>query len=361
MSTIESTVYIIAEAGVNHNGDTNYAHDLIDAAAKAGADAVKFQTFDASKLASKLAPKAAYQKKSTNANESQLEMLAKLELSKGVHFELKEHAVRCGIEFLSTAFDLTSLDLLLELNVPLLKVPSGELTNGPLLWRYARTRKPLIVSTGMATLAEVEEGLAVIAHALNADREPTGLIEVLQGWSNPAWRDSLKGHVILLHCTSQYPTPFSEVNLLAMDTLANAFDLDVGYSDHTQGTLIPLAAVARGATVIEKHFTLDRTLPGPDHSSSLEPQELKQMVSDIRALSEAFGDGVKAPQQSEWDTRLAARQQVVAAQNIEIGEELTDINLTTSRCGGGLSPSSIWGLLGTNSKQRYVLGEVIQE
>jgi N-acetylneuraminate synthase len=353
-------VYIIAEAGVNHNGQRDLAFALVDAAADAGADAVKFQTFDANKLASKNAPKAAYQKRTTDASESQLAMLRKLELQREWHIELQAHARRKGIEFLSTAFDLDSLAFLVELGMPVFKIPSGELTNGPLLWQFARTRKPIILSTGMATLSEVEQGLAVIAHALHADAEPTSIDDVWHGWANTAWRKSLPGHVTILHCTSQYPTPFDEVNLRAMDTLAEAFALDVGYSDHTEGLLIPVAAVARGAKLIEKHFTLDRTLPGPDHKASLEPAELTQMVRDIRALQVALGDGRKTPRPSEWDTRQSARQQVVAARPIAPGTTLTRADLTTSRCGRGLGPNILWELVGQISRRYYEQGEIIE-
>jgi N-acetylneuraminate synthase len=356
---IKDKVFIIAEAGVNHNGRRDLAFALIDEAAKAGADAVKFQTFDAQRLASRSAPKAAYQKQSTDAAESQLEMLNKLELPKVWHAELQVHARRLGIEFLSTAFDTDSLAFLCELDMPMFKVPSGELTNGPLLWQFARTRKPLVISTGMATLSEVEQGLAIIAHALNANAEPAGLDEIWQGWSNSTWRRSLDGHVTLLHCTSQYPTPFAEVNLRAMDTLASAFGLAVGYSDHTEGGLIPVAAVARGATVIEKHFTLDRNLPGPDHKASLEPGELARMVADIRALSDAMGDPRKAPQGSEWDTRRAARQQVIAIRDIAAGAPLARADLGTARTGQGLPATTLWSLVGQRATRHYTAGDTI--
>ena len=353
-------VYIIAEAGVNHNGQRDLAFLLIDAAAEAGADAVKFQTFDALKLASKSAPKAAYQKQSTDATESQFAMLKKLELPQEWHYELQAHAKRKGIEFLSTAFDTDSLEFLVKLGMPLFKVPSGELTNGPLLWQFARTRKPLILSTGMATLSEVEQGLAIVAHALKAEAEPISIDEVWRRWSEVDYRNSLRGHVTLLHCTSQYPTPFAEVNLRGMDTLASTFGLEVGYSDHTEGILIPTAAVARGAKVIEKHFTLDRNLPGPDHKASLEPAELKQMVNNIRLLQSALGDGSKTPQASEWDTRQAARQQVVAARDIQMGAVLTRQDLTTARCGTGLPPIKLWELIGHTVGRHFAQGESIE-
>jgi len=353
-------VYIIAEAGVNHNGQRDLAFALVDAAAEAGADAVKFQTFDAGKLASKSAPKAAYQKQSTDAAESQLAMLKKLELPREWHAGLQAHAQQKGIEFLSTAFDTDSLAFLVDLGMPLFKIPSGELTNGPLLWQFARTGKPLVLSTGMATLSEVEQGLAIVAHALSAEAEPASIDDVWRGWSRADWRARLNGHVTLLHCTSQYPTPFAEVNLRGMDTLAKAFGLTVGYSDHTEGILIPVAAVARGAKFIEKHFTLDRSLPGPDHKASLEPAELTQMVRDIRALQAALGDGGKTPQPSEWDTRQAARQQVVASRDIAAGSILARADLTTARCGSGLPPTALWGLVGRSARRAYVAGDVIE-
>lgn len=353
-------VYIIAEAGVNHNGNRDLAMQLVDAAADAGADAVKFQTFKASKLASKHVEKAAYQKSTTSEDESQHDMLLKLELPEAWHAQLQAHAKRRGIEFLSTAFDEESLQFLESLNLPLYKVPSGELTNAPLLWQFARTGKPLIISTGMATLSEVEEALAIVAHALHTSHEPAGMAEIWQCWSNPDARAKLQGHVTLLHCTSQYPTPWDEVNLCAMDTLAASFGLDVGYSDHTDGTVISIAAVARGAVVIEKHFTLDRRLPGPDHLASLEVDELIKMIADIRALELAFGNGIKAPQASEWDTRRAARQSIVAARPLIAGKPIDRCDLTTARAGGGLSPNVFWDLQGVINTKHHEAGEVFQ-
>jgi len=351
------SVYVIAEAGVNHNGDLGLARELVDRAADAGANAVKFQTFDAKKLASRLAPKAGYQKQTTAAGESQFEMLCKLELPREWHYELRDQAQARGIEFLSTAFDADSLDFLETLGMPFYKVPSGELTNGPLLWKFARQRRPLVVSTGMATLSEVELALAVIAHAFNAEAEPTDVDEVWQCLSRANWRQSLQGRVTLLHCTSQYPTPMHEVNLKAMDTLVHAFGLPVGYSDHTSGILIPVAAVARGAVLIEKHFTLDRTMPGPDHQASLEPDELERMVREIRSIEIAFGDGAKCPQVSEWDTRKAARQQVIVTRDIRQGECFTRQDLSTARNGSGLPPSALWGLVGQPALRDYAAAE----
>lgn len=352
-------VFVIAEAGVNHNGRRDLAFDLVTEAARAGADAVKFQTFSAERLAANSAPKAGYQKRTTAESENQREMLRKLELPREWHLALKEHAEAKGLEFLSTPFDSDSLDFLLDLGMKRLKVPSGELTNGPLLWRFARSGRPLIVSTGMATLSEVEQGLAVIAHALKAEAEPRSTAEIWKGWSRGEWRSSLKGRVTLLHCTSQYPTPAAEVNLRAMNTLASTFDLPVGYSDHTEGTLVPVVAVARGATVIEKHFTLDRGLPGPDHKASLEPKELARMVTDIRSVELLLGDGTKAPQASEWDTRQAALQQVVAARPIQAGHRISRQDLTTARCGRGLPAIALWDLVGMEAPSSFDVGEPI--
>lgn len=360
MPTHNHAVYIIAEAGVNHNGCKELAFDLVAAAANVGADAVKFQTFNASRLASKTVEKANYQRLTTDAEETQLEMLAKLELPESWHVELQHYAHSLGIEFLSTAFDEQSLAFLCTLNLPLYKIPSGELTNGPLLWRFAKTRKPLILSTGMATLSEVEQGLAIINHGLQFDVEPKNLEEVWRCWSDAGARDKVLSTVMLLHCTSQYPTPWSEVNLKAMDTLSTTFGARVGYSDHTAGTMIPIAAVARGATIIEKHMTLDRNLPGPDHQASLEPQEFKEMVENIRALELSLGSGLKVPQPSEWDTRKAARQTIVAARSLPFGKTIEPVDLTTARIGLGVSPAWFWDLIGSKTQKHYEPGDVIE-
>jgi N-acetylneuraminate synthase len=357
----DSYVYIIAEAGVNHNGNFDLALKMIEVAAEAGADAVKFQTFSAIKLANSRAPKADYQKRTTNSEESQLEMLQKLELSHECHYELKEHAQKHGITFLSSAFDEESLDFLNNLNLPLFKIPSGEITNAPLLWKFAKTGKPLILSTGMATIGEVEVALAIFTHALNNNNQPGSLNEVWLSWCNIAHRKALKNHVTLLHCTSQYPTPYDEANLRSMVTLKSTFNLDIGYSDHTEGTLVPVAAVAMGATVIEKHFTLDKNLNGPDHMASLDPEELKSMISDIRILQKILGSGIKAPQIHEWQTRLAARQQLVAITTIQHGQLFTPQNLGTSRAEVGTSPIHYWDMLGKTAKRSYKAGDAILE
>lgn len=354
------SVLIIAEAGVNHNGDKSKAFELIDVAARAGADAVKFQTFNAERLAAMTAPKAAYQKETTNASESQLEMLKKLELPESWHFELKQYAENSGVTFISTAFDLKSLEFLETLNLPFYKVPSGEITNGPLLLAFARTGKRVILSTGMATLGEVEQALAILAWGYLKERTPESIAEIWQLWSEDAAVTVVNEKVSLLHCTSQYPTPMAEVNLRAMDTLASAFALPVGYSDHTEGLLIPVAAVARGATIIEKHFTLDRTLPGPDHKASLEPGELKAMVREIRAIESALGNGRKKPQSSEWDTRTAARQQIVAVSEIKKGDVFSLNNMSTARAGSGILPVYLWDLVNNVAKRDYSIGEPLE-
>jgi N-acetylneuraminate synthase len=353
-------VFVIAEAGVNHNGSLDIAMALVDAAAQAGADAVKFQTFDAKALTVPTAPKAAYQKAKTDPGQSQLEMLQTLELHREWHAPLRERALSKSLAFLSTPFDRESLRFLVELGMPLLKVPSGELTNAPLLWLFARSGLDLIVSTGMATLSEVEQALAVITHGYNYSTEPRSLDDVWECWSDSWRRRQLDGRVTLLHCTSEYPAPFADVNLRAMDTLASSFGLPVGYSDHTEGPLVSLAAVARGATVIEKHFTLDRNLRGPDHAASLEPAELASMIADIRKLELALGSAHKAPMKSELPTRAAARQNVVAARDIALGETITRNSLTTARAGQGLPAHRLWDLVGTASPHLYRRGEAIK-
>lgn len=353
-------VLIIAEAGVNHNGDKDKAFALVDVAAAAGADAVKFQTFSADRLAATTAPKAAYQKRTTEASESQFQMLKRLELPESWHFELKQYAEKLGVTFISTAFDLQSLSFLEQLDLPFYKIPSGEITNAPLLRAFACTGKDLILSTGMATLGEIEQALAILAWGYKYSKAPVSLDEIWQNWSDDASQSIVTEKVKLLHCTSQYPTVMNEVNLRAMDTLAEAFGLTVGYSDHTEGLLIPIAAVSRGAKIIEKHFTLNRELPGPDHSASLEPDELKQMVSQIRAIELALGDGRKKPQKSEWDTRAAARQQIIATADILSGDLLSLDNIGTARAGSGISPLYFWDLIGSRAKRDFSKGSPIE-
>ncbi|MEH6469994.1 MAG: N-acetylneuraminate synthase [Halopseudomonas sp.] len=341
-------VYIIAEAGVNHNGDPDMALALVDAAADAGVDAVKFQTFKANLLVTDDAPKADYQKETTGSSESQLQMLQRLELSYAHHHTLMARCRQKGIDFLSTAFDHQSLEFLVDdLRLSRLKIPSGELTNAPLVLAHAQQGCELIVSTGMATLAEIEAALGVIAFGLTMPPDhPPSQVAFAQSLASAAGQHALQQRVILLHCTTEYPAPVSEVNLTAMNSLAERFGLKVGYSDHTAGITVPIAAVALGATLIEKHFTLDRNLEGPDHLASLEPTELGDMVTAIRTVQDALGDGVKAPQPSELKNRAIARKSLVAASDIIAGDIYTSDNVTTKRPEGGLSPARYWDILG---------------
>ena len=329
--------FIIAEAGVNHNGKVELAYKLIDVAVEAGADAVKFQTFRAENIVTKHAEKAEYQKETTNNNESQYEMIKNLELSKKQHIELMQYCMKKEIQFLSTPFDLDSISLLHELNIPLFKIPSGEITNYPYLKKIALLNKPLIMSTGMATLAEVDDALRVLFKF--------GLARDL---------------ITLLHCNTEYPTPIKDVNLKAMQTMKSAFPgVKVGYSDHTLGIEIPIAAVALGATVIEKHFTLNRNMPGPDHRASLEPNELKQMVQVIRNIEMALGDGIKDVSESEKQNKLVARKSIVAKIIICKGDVFSENNLTVKRPGIGISPMRWEEVIGKAVKKDFQEDELI--
>lgn len=318
-------VYIIAEAGVNHNGSVEIAEKLIDSAAQAGADAVKFQTFIATAGVSRFAEKAQYQKENTTASESQLEMIKKLELPFDQHRHLMEYCHKRNIQFLSTGFDFESINLLKSLKVPCMKVPSGEITNLPLLRQVNEYMHPVIMSTGMATLNEIKEALAVLKDC----------------------------KVSLLHCTTEYPCPYEGVNLKAMQTMRDAFHLPVGYSDHTKGIEVPIAAVAMGATIIEKHFTLDRNMEGPDHKASLEPDELKAMVTAIRHIEAALGTGEKEPAECEKKNMSIARKSIVAKRAIKKGELLTEENLTVKRPGDGVSPMKWDEIVGTTAQKDY--------
>lgn len=330
------TIRIIAEAGVNHNGDLALAKQLVDAAAAAGADFVKFQTFKAERLVTRDAAKADYQKATSGAHESQFDMIRRLELSEAMHRDLIAHCATRGIAFLSTAFDTESLDLLAGFGLPLVKIPSGEITNLPYLRHVGRMGLPVVISTGMAVLDEVGEALAVLA-AAGTPRE----------------------RVTVLHCTTEYPTPMGEVNLNAMRTIRDAFGVSVGYSDHTPGIAVAIAAAALGASVIEKHFTLDRGLPGPDHQASLEPDELSEMIAAIRNIEAALGDGIKRPTPSELRNRPVARKSIVAARPIAAGEVLTVENLTVKRPGTGVSPMRWDEILGTTAARDYRADEAI--
>lgn len=329
-----ANVFIIAEAGVNHNGSLDLALKLIDAAKASGADAVKFQTFRADLLATRSAHKAAYQERTTAAAESQFDMLQRLELDAAAHRRLIDHCREIGIQFLSSPFDMQSADLLAAMGVSLCKVPSGEITNLPFLEHVARKGWPLILSTGMSTLGEVEEAVKVLKVA---------------GASQ----------LTLLHCVTEYPAPYAEVNLRAMQTLKSAFGLPVGYSDHTPGIEIAIAAVALGAEVIEKHFTLDRSLPGPDHAASLEPLELQQMVMAIRHVEAALGNGIKAPAPCELPNIGVARKSVVAARSLSAGHQLASGDLAIKRPGNGLAPKLLPALIGRTLRGGVAKDEII--
>lgn len=355
----DGACFIIAEAGVNHNGDAAMALALVDAAADSGADAVKFQTFRASEIASATAAKAEYQRRTTEADESQLSMLRRLELDEDAHHALIARCRQRGIAFLSTPFDLPSLELLTgRLGLSLIKLPSGEITNAPLLHAAARTRARIILSTGMADLGEVEDALGIIAHGLLGGTDPCRRA-FAEAWHSEAGRAAVARQVILLHCTTEYPAPFDDVNLRAMDTLARAFGLRAGFSDHTPGIAVAMAAAAMGAVIVEKHFTLDRTLPGPDHKASLEPAELTAMVAGIRAVEAAMGDGVKRPAPSELPNRPIARKSLVARVAISAGEAFTPENLSVKRPGTGIAPTEWWDVLGRTAARDYDADEVI--
>ncbi|MAL83381.1 MAG: N-acetylneuraminate synthase [Idiomarina sp.] len=354
---------IIAEAGVNHNGDPELARELIKAARDAGADIVKFQTFKADKLVTKEAQQANYQTENTGKKESQYDMLKRLELPPELHYELVAYSNELGIEFLSTAFDDESLNFLVnDLGLKRLKVPSGEITNAPFLLAHARTQCDLVVSTGMATLAEIETALAIIAFGyLDKTTEKPALTDFEAAYASSEGQRVLQDKVTILHCTTEYPAPFDEINLNAMDTIHQAFKLPVGYSDHSDGIIIPIAAAAKGARIIEKHFTLDRHLEGPDHKASMEPEQLKQMVTSIRTIEKALGDGIKRPTKSEINNKPIARRSLVAARRLKAGQVITKEDIAVKRPGGGLSPIYYWHIQGKICKQNYEAGELIFE
>lgn len=330
---------IIAEAGVNHNGSIEMAKQLIDAAAAAGADFVKFQTFKADKLVSKSAKKADYQQRNINdGNDLQFDMLQKLELNEEMHYELIAHCQKCGIQFLSTGFDIDSIDFLNQLNIPFFKIPSGEITNKPYLQHIARKNRPVVLSTGMAEMAEINAAVSVLTE--------NGISE---------------NQITVLHCNTEYPTPMEDVNLKAMLHIRDKLGVKVGYSDHTNGIEVPIAAVALGAEVIEKHFTLDRNLPGPDHKASLEPDELKAMVCAIRNIEKALsGSGKKEPSPSEIKNRDIARKSIVAACLIRKGELFNNQNLSVKRPGNGISPMLWDDVVGQLAKRDFQKDEIIE-
>jgi N,N'-diacetyllegionaminate synthase len=331
------SVLIIAEAGVNHDGNLEQALALVDAAVDAGADIVKFQTFSANRLVTRGAIKAPYQKETTDPSETQYEMLRRLELSQGMHEALISKCLQKNIRFLSTGFDIESLNLLHTLGLDLCKIPSGEITNLPYLKHVGNLGKPVLLSTGMANLDEVEAAIQVI----EASGTPRHLITIL-------------------HCTTEYPTPMEDVNLRAMIAMKQTFGVEVGYSDHTPGIEVAIAAAAMGAAVIEKHFTLDKNLPGPDHKASLEPHELKAMVQAIRNIEFALGDGTKRPSPSELKNRPIARKSIVASRNIKAGELFSEDNLAAKRPGTGISPMRWDELMGLIATRDFAADELIE-
>lgn len=328
-------IYIIAEAGVNHNGSIETAKKMISAAKNAGVDAIKFQTFNTDLLVTKTAQKARYQKVNTETEESQYRMLKKLELTKENYCELKKLCQEFDIEFMSTPFDLESIAMLEEIGVDKYKLPSGEITNYPYLVKLAGTRKPVILSTGMCTLEDISAAIKVL-------------------------NDNGANCLTLLHCTTEYPAPFAEVNLRAMITMKEKFGLDVGYSDHTKGIEIPIAAAAMGACVIEKHFTLDKNMEGPDHQASLEPGELAAMVRAVRNVEAAMGNGVKKPSESEIKNIAIARKSLVAVTKINKGEFLTEKNIASKRPGNGISPMKWFEVMGTRAVRDFEEDELIE-
>lgn len=334
---MKKTALIIAEAGVNHNGDIGLAKQLIDAAAQAGADLVKFQTFSADRQVTRTAKKADYQTQTTGSYETQHEMLRLLELTGDMHRELIKHCAARNIGFFSTGFDIESINLLLSLGQEHFKIPSGEITNLPYLRHIGQLGKTVILSTGMATLGEIEAAIDVLEKAGTA-----------------------RSQITVLHCTTEYPTPMNEVNLYAMQSIQAAFGVSVGYSDHTQGIEVAIAAVAMGATVIEKHFTLDRSLPGPDHKASLEPKELASMVAAVRNIEVALGNGIKRLTQSEARNKPVARKSLVASQAIKVGEVFTAQNITTKRPGTGISPMLWDEIMGRTAPRDFVADELIE-
>jgi len=352
--------YVIAEAGVNHNGSLDRALDLIDAATQCGADAVKFQSFRPDELVSARARKAPYQEQTTGEAEGQLEMLRKLQLSAEDHRALLRRCRDRNIDFLSTPFDEHSLQMLVEdLGVQRLKLGSGDLTHGPLLFAAARTSLPLILSTGMATQKEIDDALGVVAFCWTMSEGEASTESFARARDSVAGRTALEERLVLLQCTTEYPAPFDEVNLRVMASFREHYGVNVGLSDHTPGIAIPLAAVALGATVVEKHFTLDKSLPGPDHRASLDPTELESMVEGIRAVEAALGTAEKTVGQAEARNRVPARRSLIAAQPIRPGEPFTARNLGAKRPGDGISPMRYWDVIGQTAAREFVVDEPI--
>lgn len=356
---LTTATYIIAEAGVNHNGSEELAFKLIDAAANAGADAIKFQTFKPESLVSKYAQKANYQKDTTGSEETQLSLLKSLALSHDTFIELKKYCELRKIDFLSSAFDIESARFLIDiLDVDTIKLGSGELNNAPLLYEISRSGVKVILSTGMAMLGEIEEALGVLLYGYLGGDSPTEAAFKASYFSNKA-QNILAEKVTLLHCTTAYPADPGSLNLRALTTLSSAFPVSVGYSDHSLGIGVSLGAVALGAEVIEKHFTLDKTLAGPDHRASLSILELRNMVSEIRQLDIALGVSYKHPSKEELENAKVVRKSLIAKSNIQKGEKFTIHNLTTKRPGYGISPIKYWDYLSKKSEKNLEIDEVI--
>jgi len=357
-----SEIFIIAEIGVNHNGSRDIAMEMIDTASRAGVDAVKFQTFNTEKLVSKNTPKTKYQIKNDRSSKNQFDMLKKLELSRDLHFELNEYSSSKEIEFLSTAFDEDSLDFLVhELGMKKNKIPSGELNNAPFLIKHGATGNEIILSTGMSSLKEIHQAISAIAFGMSETKmKPSNknFKEVIQ---SKDIQNELMKRVTLLHCTSQYPAPIESLNLMALITLKEEFEMNVGYSDHSLGIEASVAAAAMGAKIIEKHFTLDNTLEGPDHKASLEPDELINLATSIRKIELMLGSREKSPSKEELEIKSLATKSIVAKNIIREGEYFTDDNLTTKRPGDGMSPFLFWDLIGVKSKKEYMPDEQIDE
>lgn len=355
-------VKIIAEAGVNHNGDIELAKELISAASESGADVIKFQTFTAKEVVSEKAPQAPYQSKNSRIKETQYEMLKKLELSKDSHFILKKKCDNLGIEFLSTAFDLNSLDFLVnDLDFKTLKIPSGEITNGALILESALSGCDLIISTGMSNLKEIEDALKITAFGyLSKKNENPSKISFKEAFESKKGKEFLKKKVSLLHCTTSYPANFKDLNLNSMDTMREKFNLPVGYSDHSSGIEASIAAVAKGAHIIEKHLTLDKKLQGPDHLASIEPKEFKNLVSSIRNIEISLGDGIKEPKKSELENKTVARKSIFASKDIRKGELISKEMLSIKRPEIGLSPMMVWDLIGSKAKRDFKKDEAFE-
>ncbi|MNC24764.1 N,N'-diacetyllegionaminic acid synthase [compost metagenome] len=347
---------------MNHNGSLELAFSLVDAAVQAGVDAVKFQTFKTENLVTKKAKQAEYQAENIGKETSQFAMLKELELSFDEFIQLKEYCDQKKIEFLSTPFDRESVDFLAdELGIRTLKIPSGELTNAPFIHYIATKRKPIILSTGMADVADVTEAMSFIAHGLAFPTNEVEIEAVREFYHTPEAKKWLKDYVTILHCTTEYPTPYPNINLMAMEQLKNDFHVNIGLSDHSEGIYAAVAAVARGAGIIEKHFTTSRLLPGPDHRASLEPNELTEMVQAIRIVELSLGNGMKKPTFQEQKNQLVARKSLIAAKPISIGEIFTEENLTIKRPGSGMAPSKYWSLIGTRATKSYEEDGLIDE